>query len=406
MKVASVITIGSEIVEGIILNTNAQYLSERLTEYGVKIKRVISVDDELNDIIEAINQAMKDSQIIILSGGLGPTEDDKTREAVALTLGRKLVLNETLRDSIRARLSRYHNYVAANNDRQAMVVEGAVVIPNVVGSAPGQMIDHNGRILILLPGPPQELKPMFEDVLKDLKLDRNTSTVTMLFFAIAESTLDEMIRKLTPDPRIKIATQASYGDGIRVRFTCSTENLEKMNELSAKLIDITKEYFIGFGNITLEEAVVKSLKERNKTLSVAESCTGGMTSSRIVNVPGASEVFLGGIVAYDNSVKKNLLKVDNKVLREHGAVSEQCVIQMAYGIRELTGSDLSVSISGIAGPTGGTAEKPVGTAFLCVAGEDLKEVVQLHYPQQRNIFRARVSAYALYLVWKSLNCMV
>ncbi len=179
-----------------------------------------------------------------------------------------------------------------------------------------------------------------------------------------------------------------------------------MNELSARLIDITKEYFIGFGNITLEEAVVKSLKERNKTLSVAESCTGGMTSSRIVNVPGASEVFLGGIVAYDNSVKKNLLKVDDKVLREHGAVSEQCVIQMAYGIRELTGSDLSVSISGIAGPTGGTAEKPVGTAFLCVVGEDLKEVVQLHYPQQRNIFRARVSAYALYLVWKSLNCMV
>ncbi|WP_041083241.1 competence/damage-inducible protein A [Thermotoga profunda] len=406
MKSASIITIGSEIVEGIILNTNAKYLSEKLTQSGLKVKRHLSVDDNLDDIVEAIKLSMRDCDMIILSGGLGPTEDDKTREAVAIALGRKLVLNEKLRDSIKTRLSQYHKYIAANNDRQAMIIEGATIIPNKVGSAPGQLINHEGKILILLPGPPQELIPMFESVLVDLKIDKEFTTISMLFFAIAESTLDEMIVNLSPDPAIKIATQASYADGIRVRFTCAVQDYEKANELAAKLIDKIKDHFIGFGDTTLEQTVVKCLKEKNKTLSVAESCTGGMISSRIVSVPGASEVFLGGIVAYDNSVKSKLLKVSDEVLMKYGAVSEQCVVQMAHGIKQLTGSDLAISVSGIAGPSGGTDEKPVGTVFLCVVGDGVEKVTQLFYPQERNIFRMRVSAYGLYLVLKALNCVV
>lgn len=406
MKFASVITVGSEIVEGIILNTNAKFLSEKLTELGLRVKRNISIDDDLNDIVQAIKQSMDDSDIIVLSGGLGPTEDDKTREAVAFALGRRLVLDETLRDSIRTRLAKYHKYVFANNDRQAMLVDGATIIPNEVGSAPGQMINHHGKIIILLPGPPQELKPMFETVLGNLRSDQYLVTVSMLFFAIAESALDEMIVKLLPDPMIKIATQASYGDGIRVRFTCPKQDREKIDELVTKLIEKTKEHFIGFGDITLEQAVVKLLREKNKTLSIAESCTGGMISSRIVNEPGASEVFLGGVVAYDNSVKKNLLKVSDEILLKYGAVSEQCVLQMAHGVKELVNSDLALSVSGIAGPTGGSDEKPVGTVFLCISGDGQEEVVRLFYPHERNVFRARVCAYGLYLVWRFLKCMV
>ncbi len=403
MKLASIITIGSEIVEGIILNTNAKYISERLTESGVKVKRIVAVDDDLKDIVQAVDQAMKDSDVIVLSGGLGPTEDDKTREAVATVLERRLVLNETLKDSIRTKLSRYHKYVAMNNDRQAMVIEGATILPNNVGSAPGQLINHDGKILILLPGPPQELKPMFESVLDELKFEQQTITLSMLFFSIAESTLDEMILKLSPDPAIKIATQASYDDGIRVRFISTKQNQEKVNDLAQRLIDAAKDYFIGFGNITLEQAVVKALREKNKTLSIAESCTGGMISSRIVNVPGASEVFLGGIVAYDNSVKKKLLKVSDEILTQYGAVSEKCVVQMAHVVKELTGSDLAIAVSGIAGPTGGSDEKPVGTAFLCVVADGLEQVTRLFYPHERNIFRTRVCAYSLYLILKCIS---
>ncbi len=406
MKVASIITVGSEIVEGIIVNTNAKFLSERLTEIGVKVKKIIAVDDNLDDIVEAINQVVNISDIVVLSGGLGPTEDDKTREAVATALGRRLVLDEALKDSIRKRLSKYHKYVAANNDRQAMIIDGAKVIANEVGSAPGQMINHDGKVIILLPGPPQELVPMFEKVLNQLKFDQEFTTLSLLFFGIPEAVLDEKIVNFSPDPSIKIATQASYGDGIRVRFTCPRQDRRKIEELATKLVSETKEHFIGFGGMTLEQAVVKTLRENKKTLSVAESCTGGMISSRIINVPGASEVFLGGVVAYDNSVKKNLLKVSDDILERYGAVSEQCVLQMAQGVKRLTNSDIALSVSGIAGPSGGSDEKPVGTVFLCIVGDDHEEIVRLFYPQERNVFRMRVSGYGLYLIWKHLNYMV
>lgn len=406
MKVASIITVGSEIVEGIIVNTNAKFLSEKLTEIGVKVKKIMAVDDNLDDIVEAINQVVNISDIVVLSGGLGPTEDDKTREAVATALGCRLVLDETLKDSIRKRLSKYHKYVAANNDRQAMIIDGATVIPNEVGSAPGQMIDHHGKVIILLPGPPQELKPMFESVIKNLKADQESVTISTLFFSIAESVLDEMIAKLSPDPSIKIATQASYGDGIKVRFTCPKQDYRKVEELVTRLAAETKEHFIGFGDITLEQAVVKGLREKKKTLSIAESCTGGMISSRIINVPGASEVFLGSVVAYNNSMKKELLGVSHDLLERYGAVSEQCVLQMAQGMKRLTNSDLALSVSGVAGPSGGSDEKPVGTAFLCIVEDGQEEIVRLFYPQERNVFRMRVSGYGLYLIWKHLNYMV
>ncbi|ABV33198.1 competence/damage-inducible protein A [Pseudothermotoga lettingae] len=406
MKTASIITVGSEIIEGIILNTNEKYICYKLTEAGLKVIRTISVDDDIESIKNAVNYSLNDSDVIVLSGGLGPTEDDKTREAIAESLKLKIALNEELKKAIEKRISKYHRYVPSNIAKQAMVIENAKILENHVGSAPGQLVFHKGKILVLLPGPPQELEPMLNNALNEIKPQPDLSTLSMLFFSIPEAELDEIITSIVHDTSVKIATQASYFDGVRVRLSAPKAKAEELTKLSKKIIELTGEKFIGYGNITLEEAVIKLLKKKHQTLSIAESCTGGMISSRLVNIPGASEVFLGAIVAYNNSVKRNILNVSNKILEKYGAVSQQCVAEMAEGVRKIMKSDLALAVSGIAGPTGGSEKKPVGTVYFCIAGESIKDIQRLFYPQQRNVFRSRVSAYGLYLILKCLSNML
>ncbi|MEJ5229032.1 competence/damage-inducible protein A [Pseudothermotoga sp. U03pept] len=406
MKTATVITTGSELVEGIILNTNAKFISSRLTEIGIKVLRNISVDDDTDLITKAVKDALVDSTIVVISGGLGPTEDDKTREAVATALNRKITVDETLKRAIRERVSRYHKYLPENIDRQAMVIEGASILPNTVGSAPGQRIDVDERIIVLLPGPPQELQPMFESFLRQLHVESETKTVSLLFFGIAEATLDEIMTKLSPEPCIRIATQASFSEGVCVRLTAATDCEKELQEFVSKLSQQTHGHLIATENTTLEEVLVKVLREKKKTVAIAESCTGGMVSSKIVNVPGASEVFLGGVVAYDNSVKVNLLGVKSETIEIHGAVSEECVIEMANGVRRLLSSDIALAVSGIAGPSGGSSEKPVGTVYFAISDERENKSTKFFYPQERNIFRARIAAHGLYLIWRYLHNMI
>lgn len=315
-------------------------------------------------------------------------------------------MNEELKKAIEKRISKYHRYVPSNIAKQAMVIENAKILENHVGSAPGQLVFHKGKILVLLPGPPQELEPMLNNALNEIKPQPDLSTLSMLFFSIPEAELDEIITSIVHDTSVKIATQASYFDGVRVRLSAPKAKAEELTKLSKKIIELTGEKFIGYGNITLEEAVIKLLKKKHQTLSIAESCTGGMISSRLVNIPGASEVFLGAIVAYNNSVKRNILNVSNKILEKYGAVSQQCVAEMAEGVRKIMKSDLALAVSGIAGPTGGSEKKPVGTVYFCIAGESIKDIQRLFYPQQRNVFRSRVSAYGLYLILKCLSNML
>ncbi|MEN3007807.1 competence/damage-inducible protein A [Pseudothermotoga sp.] len=400
------ITVGSEIVEGIILNTNAQYICQRLVENGFMVKEIACVDDDEELIKNEVQRLLKNYDLLVMSGGLGPTEDDKTREAVAKALSRKLILDEQIKRSIFERVSRYYSNLPSNLEKQALVIEGAQIVPNPVGTAPGQMIDVEGKKIILLPGPPQELKPMFENVISSLKIEQDFTTIKMLFFGVPEAVLDQFMSDTKVKECVKIATQASFGEGVWIRLTAPLNCFQEAKDLSDKLIDKFKRNFIGYGDTSVEKALFDELKIRNLTFSVAESCTGGLISSKIVSIPGASKIFLGGVVAYDNLVKVKVLGVREETLKEFGAVSEQCVVEMAYGIKRLTRSDFAIAVSGIAGPTGATSDKPVGTVYFCVTDGRRETIEKLFYPQERNIFRTRVATHALYLLLNRLRGMI
>lgn len=370
------------------------------------VKEITCVDDDEELIKNEVQRLLKNYDLLVMSGGLGPTEDDKTREAVAKALSRKLILDEQIKRNIFERVSRYYSNLPGNLEKQALVIEGAQIVPNPVGTAPGQMIDVEGKKIILLPGPPQELKPMFENVISSLKIEQDFATIKMLFFAVPEAVLDQFMSDIKVKECVKIATQASFGEGVWIRLTAPLNCFQEAKNLSDKLIDKFKRNFIGYGDTSVEKALFEELKIRNLTFSVAESCTGGLISSKIVSIPGASKIFLGGVVAYDNFVKVKVLGVREETLKEFGAVSEQCVVEMAYGIKRLTGSDFAIAVSGIAGPTGATSDKPVGTVYFCVTDGRRETVEKLFYPQERNIFRNRVATHALYLLLSRLRGMI
>ncbi len=403
---AVVISTGSELVEGRILNTNAKYICEKLIERGLTVKEVLALDDDLELIASRIKEKLRENDLLVITGGLGPTEDDKTREAVAKALERSLYTDSNLANEILAKVRRYYQRMPENILKQAQIVEGARIIPNEVGTAPGQVIDVSGKKLVILPGPPQEMIPMFNKILDDLNPKQGLFWITMTFFGIPESVIDAKITELNPIKEMKIATQASYENGVKVRLLVDESLREQAESFSEILVKALQEGFVGYGDVKLEELVVQLLKDSRKTLAVAESCTGGMICSRIVSVPGASEVFLGGVVAYDNDVKVKILGVQSETILKYGAVSLECASEMAYGVQKITGADLSVAVTGIAGPTGGTSDKPVGTVYIAVTyGNDVK-VKKLFYPHERNVFRLRISGYALYEVIKELRNML
>lgn len=381
-------------------------MCQRLIEKGFKVREVVSIDDDEELIKNEVQRLMKDCDLLVVSGGLGPTEDDKTREAVARALSRKLLLDEQIKKKIFEKVSRYYSNLPANLERQAFVIEGAQIIPNPVGTAPGQLIELEDKKIVLLPGPPQELKPMFESVIESLRTEQDFKTIKMLFFAVPEAVLDQFMSDSKVRECVKIATQASFGEGVWIRLTAPLDCLEEAKNLAERLINRFKRNFIGYGDTSVEKALFEELKIRNLTFSVAESCTGGLISSKIVSIPGASQVFLGGVVAYDNSVKVRVLGVREETLQQFGAVSERCVVEMAHGIKRLTKSDFAIAVSGIAGPTGGTLDKPVGTVYFCVTDGQRDTVEKLFYPQERNILRNRAATYALYLLLNRLRDMI
>jgi len=406
LKTAAVLTIGSEVVEGVILNTNAQYICQKLTENGYKPVKVASVDDDEGSIREEVQRLLECCDLLVLCGGLGPTEDDRTREAVAKALSKRLILDEEIKKKIHDKVSRYYTSLPRNLDKQALVIEGAQIIANPVGTAPGQLIDFHGKKIVLLPGPPQEMKPMFDSVLEKLRTEQNFKTIKMLFFAVPESVLDQFITDTSVKSCVRIATQASFSEGVWVRLTAPLDCFVEAQNLAQRIVEKFQRNFIGYGDTSVEKALFEELRKKNLTFSVAESCTGGLVSAKIVSIPGASSVFVGGVVAYDNNVKVKILKVREETLKSFGAVSEQCVVEMARGIKELTGSDLAISISGIAGPTGGSEEKPVGTAYFCVTDGKTDSVEKIFYPQERNIFRSRIATHALYLLLAHVRGMI
>ena len=371
------IFVGTELLLGDIVNTNGAYLAKKCAALGLSLYYQSVVGDNEERLGEMIKTAAKRSDIVILCGGLGPTEDDLTKETAAKVMGKELVENKHSRKRISAYLENYvkghaDRKITENNWKQAMIPEGAIVIDNDNGTAPGVIMEEDSSTLILLPGPPNELIPMFEDKIFPYlrgRLPEIICSEVIKICGIGESQAEDQIRDLIQaQSNPTIATYAKTGE-VHIRVTAKASSEKEARKLMRPLV---RELKVRFGasiyttdeEKTLETAVVELLHNQNLTLTTVESCTGGALSARIINVPGASEVLKQGFVTYSNRAKKKYIMVKKSTLKEHGAVSEKCAKEMAKGGCFITNSDAALSVTGLAGPDGGTEATPVGTVFI------------------------------------------
>ena len=403
------ISVGTEILLGNIVNTNAAYLAEKCALLGLSCYYQSVVGDNEERLEDAIRLGLSRSDILILSGGLGPTKDDLTKEVTAKVFGRELYEDAHTKERIQQYFRQVHsNQVTPNNWKQALVPEGAKVVDNHNGTAPGLILEENGKIAILLPGPPNEIKPMFEQdiapYLNKLQPEGIYSKMAKIC-SIGESKAETMISDLMDaQTNPTIAPYAKTGE-VHLRVTAKAE--EKAQELMAPMME---ELFQRFGDkiytteedVTLEEAIVRMLEEDGMTVTTAESCTGGLLAGRITNVPGASNVYKEGYVTYSNDAKERLLRVKRETLMQHGAVSPQTAYEMAEGVALAAGADASLSITGIAGPGGGTEEKPVGLVYIGCYVKGHVRVEEFYFTGNRDKNREYAVARALTLLREEL----
>jgi nicotinamide-nucleotide amidase len=373
---AVVLSTGDEITTGKIVDTNSNYLADKLAEIGVDLVAVLTVGDVPERLEWAWRSAIAMGDVVISTGGIGPTADDLTTETVARIAGRKLWMSEEVVENIRRLFASIGRPMPENNKKQALFPEGAEIIPNPLGTAPGfrLAIAHNERTseLIVLPGVPREMKPMMEDwVIPWIKRNRGSTQIyavrTFQTFGISESALDEAVAGLIKPDEARVAFRASFPQ-ISLRITVEGEPGEaerKLEELAGRVRARLAENIYAEGETTMEEVVCRLMSERRLRVALAESCTGGLIGHRITNVAGSSRYFKGDLVTYSNDLKMNILGVSEETLSKHGAVSEECVREMAAGARRRAGADVAIATSGIAGPEGGTPDRPVGT--VCVA---------------------------------------
>jgi nicotinamide-nucleotide amidase len=409
--ITELIAVGTEILLGNIVNTNSAYLSEKCAELGLEVYFQTVVGDNRERMKLVIDTAIRRSDIVILTGGLGPTEDDLTKEVTAEVLGLPLYEDAGSRARIQSYLELYKGNDAArritdNNYKQALVPEGAIILDNNNGTAPGLIIKKDGRHVILLPGPPRELQPMFEEsvypYLRTLQPEIIYSQMVKIC-GIGESQVAEDIRDLIENQtNPTIAPYAKTGE-VHLRVTAKGESEKDCKKCIKPIVRELKSRFGKYifatdEDKTLEEAVVDMLKDQNLSLALAESCTGGEVAARIVNVPGASEVFGHGYVTYSNKAKRKMLGVKKATLKIEGAVSEKCAKEMARGAAFAAKADISLSVTGLAGPGGGTEKTPVGTVFMgcCYNGHTI--VREYHFSGNRTRIREQATAHALALL--------
>lgn len=368
------ISVGTEILLGNIVNTNAAFLAERIAALGLSCYHQSAVGDNEERLEDAIRLALSRSDLVILSGGLGPTKDDLTKEVTAKVFGKKLVEDAHTKERIQAYFERIHSSkITSNNWKQALIPEGATVVDNHNGTAPGLILDgENGKTAILLPGPPNEIKPMFErDIapyLNRLQPEGIYSKMVKVC-SIGESRAETMVADLMDaQTNPTLAPYAKTGE-VHFRVTATAKDEETANALMEPMV---KELYERFGDkiytteeeVTLEEAIVELLKEKKMTVTTAESCTGGLLAGRIMNVAGASAVYNEGYITYSNGAKEKLLGVSGETLEKYGAVSAETAAEMAKGAANAAGADAALSVTGIAGPDGGSKEKPVGLVYV------------------------------------------
>jgi len=411
---AEIIAVGSELLTPYRMDTNSLYLTEQLNALGVDVSFKGIVGDDLNALVAAVQHGLFRSDILIFSGGLGPTEDDLTREAVAEALGLKLERDQEIVHRLEQRFASRGLTMTQNNSKQGDIIEGATVLPNPNGTAPGQWIsgEFDGRehILILLPGPPHELKALFEgEVRERLRAKVPIAHIFMRTLKIAmlgESAVDARVAPIYKQyPDVQTTILAGAGE-IELHFKTRAATLDaaraRADEVAGLVEDELDDAVFSRNGESLEQIVSYWLQMRSATLAVAESCTGGLLAERITSISGSSRYFLGGAVVYSNQLKTELAGVPAEMINRHGAVSREVAAALAEGIRYRCEASLGVGITGIAGPTGGTSEKPVGLVYHAVAGDSGTEVVERKYPGDRKRIRRFASTMALDMLRKKL----
>lgn len=403
MLSAEIIAVGSELLTPERTDTNSLWLTGRLNEAGVEVMLKTVVGDDEARLEETIRDALKRSDIVITTGGLGPTEDDLTRQVSARAVGRDLAYHDDLEAHLRERFRRWGREMPEINKRQAFIIDGAEVLPNPNGSAVGMMLDLGGKLLIVLPGPPRENQPMYDDhvaaKVRELAGEVFVKRRVLRVSGLGESAVDEQIApiyKAYPSVQTSILFSKSEIEvHLAARAESEAEADETLDELARKISEPLGSAVFALNGETLEEVVGSMLSGAGKTLAVAESCTGGLIGMRLTDVAGSSAYFLEGAVTYSNEAKMRVLGVPEQTLIEHGAVSAETAEAMAAGIRERSGADYAISVTGIAGPDGGSEEKPVGTVFIGFADAGQTRSIRFTFPGDRYLIRWRSSQAAL-----------
>jgi nicotinamide-nucleotide amidase len=411
---AEIIAVGSELLTPHRTDTNSLYLTEKLNELGVEVRFKCIVGDDRENLVAAAKLAMRRSDIIIFSGGLGPTEDDLTREAVAEALGLGLNRDATILAKLEERFAKRGYKFPPNNAKQADVIANAIALPNTMGTAPGQWIsgkyDGQERILILLPGPPYELKALFEgECMARLRAKvpaQHIATRTLKMAMLPESQVDARVAPIYKTYTDVETTILAGGGEIQLHLRCRKDSRAeaeaRVEELAGKIEDEMGDAIFSRKGETIEQIVSYLLQMRGMTLATAESCTGGLLAERITSVSGSSRYFLGGAVVYSNELKMQFANVPKALLDKHGAVSREVAQSLAEGIRKRCLSSFGVGITGVAGPTGGTEQKPVGLVYIALAGEEGTQVVERNFPGDRARIRQFSTMQALEMIRRAL----
>lgn len=408
---ASIITVGDEILIGQVIDTNSAWLGQQLSDIGISVKKTWSVRDSHDQIILAMQQALDETDILFMTGGLGPTKDDITKKAIADFLGVEMYFDQPTFVRIQKIFEKIGRIMSPNHHDQCLMPVGVELLRNSMGTAPGMLFRHKEKLIISMPGVPYEMKAiMTEEVLpmlgekSDLLIYHKTIMTACTGETMIETTIGDILGEMPEN--IKIAYLPSIAS-VRLRLSGSGKNKEDLinevenyaKKISNKLGDIV----FGFGDTSLEKEIYKICTEKKLKLCTAESCTGGAIAARLVTIPGSSSYFMGSVVAYDYTVKQNLLNVKTETLSQHGAVSEQSVIEMVSGGIRIMNTDICVAISGIAGPDGGTDDKPVGTIWICVGNEAEKVSYLLKAGKDRTKNIETATIYALDLLRKFIK---
>ncbi len=410
MLTAEIIAVGSELLTPFRTDTNSLWLTDKLNTVGVEVKLKTIVGDDDARLEETIRDALKRSGIVVLTGGLGPTEDDITRKIAARALGRRLLLDEKVLDDIRAKFLRWGRKMPEINARQAMVMEGAEVLANPNGSAPGMYLEHDGRVVVLLPGPPREMKPMFEGLVLPKLAERSGGVRVvrrvMRVAGLGESAVDERIAPVYTQYKNPQTTILFNNTEIEIHLTAQGKTEAEaellLDGLAGQIEERLGDSIFAFRGEKMEEVVGLRLAVGGFTLATAESCTGGLIAHRLTEVPGSSNYFMEGVVTYSNEAKTRLLGVPAELIEAHGAVSAEVAEAMAVGVKRRAETDFGLSVTGVAGPGGGTEEKPVGLVYVALADDAHTEHKRLMLPGDRHLIRWRASQFALDLLRRRL----